>query len=161
MLFSAIKRNCLPVFAVVQGAEELARKVVEACEEDNKVEFLYPLDMKFRDRVEKIVKEVYGGDGVDWSKKALEKAIAFENDPKYDDFATMMVKTQYSLSDNPDLKGEPKGWRLQVSDVLEYDGARFLCPVAGGITMMPGTGSKPAYMKVDIDVNTGKISGIF
>ncbi len=144
-----------------EGALELAQAVIEACEEPVDFRYLYPLEMPLRKRVEVIAKEVYGADGVDWAPLAAEKAERFENDPKYADYCTMMVKTHLSLSHDPTLKGVPKGWRLPVSDILEYGGARFLCPMAGTISMMPGTGSDPAYRHVDVDVETGKVSGLF
>ena len=72
-----------------------------------------------------------------------------------------MVKTHLSLSDNPALKGVPKGWRLFVRDILTYGGAGFVVPVAGNISLMPGTGSNPAYRRVDVDVETGKVKGVF
>ncbi|MDD4571317.1 MAG: formate--tetrahydrofolate ligase [Clostridia bacterium] len=144
-----------------EGAIELAEQVMEACEEEVDLQYLYPLEMPLRQRVEKIAREVYGADGVDWSPEAEKKAIMFENDPKYADFATMMVKTHLSLSHDPVLKGVPKGWRLPVRDILVYGGARFLCPMAGTISLMPGTGSDPAYRRVDIDVETGEVKGLF
>ena len=145
-----------------EGALELAQAVVDACEEPQEpIRYLYELETPLRERVERIAKEVYGADGVDWSPLALEKAERFENDPKYADYCTMMVKTHLSLSHEPSLKGVPTGWRLPVRDILEYGGARFLCPMAGTISMMPGTGSNPAYRRVDVDVETGKVSGLF
>lgn len=144
-----------------EGAIELAKVVMEACEEEPQLNYLYPLEMPFRQRVETIAREVYGADGVDWAPEAEKKAIAFESDPAYNDFATMMVKTHLSLSHDPSLKGVPKGWRLPVRDVLVYGGARFLCPMAGSISLMPGTGSDPAYRRVDVDVETGKVKGLF
>ena len=72
-----------------------------------------------------------------------------------------MVKTNLSLSDNPTLKGVPKGWRLFVRDVLTFKGAGFVVPVAGAITLMPGTASDPAYHRIDVDVKTGKVKGVF
>jgi formyltetrahydrofolate synthetase len=144
-----------------EGALELAQAVVEACEEPVDLKFLYPLEMPLRQRVELIAKEVYGADGVDWSPLATEKAERFESDPYYADFCTMMVKTHLSLSHEPTWKGVPKGWRLPIRDILVYGGAKFLCPMAGSITMMPGTGSDPAYRRIDIDVETGKVTGLF
>jgi len=143
------------------GALELADAVVDACKDENNFQFLYPNEMKLRQRVEKIAKEVYGADGVSWTAAAETKAKAFENDPKYDEFATMMVKTHLSLSHDPTLKGVPKGWTLPIRDVLIYSGAKFLCPCAGDITLMPGTSSNPALRKVDVDVKTGKVQGLF
>ncbi len=144
-----------------EGALELADAVIEAAEEKNHFRFLYPLDMPLRQRVEIIAREVYGADGVVWSPEAEEKAREFESDPKYLEYATMMVKTQYSLSHNPDWKGVPKGWTLPIRDVLLFSGAKFLCPVAGDITLMPGTSSDPAFRRVDVDVDTGEVRGLF
>ncbi|MFC2067057.1 formate--tetrahydrofolate ligase [Chloroflexota bacterium] len=143
------------------GALELADVVKEACEEENNFKFLYPNEMKLRQRVETIAKEVYGADGVSWTAEAEAKAKAFEADPKYDEYATMMVKTHLSLTHDPTLKGVPKGWTLPIRDVLIYSGAKFLCPMAGTITLMPGTSSNPALRRVDVDVNTGKVQGLF
>ncbi len=143
------------------GAIELAEAVKEACNEENNFEFLYPLEMKLRDRVEKIAKEVYGADGVSWTPDAEAKAKMLESDPKYDDFATMMVKTHLSLSHDVALKGVPKGWTLPIRDVLIYSGAKFLCPCAGTISLMPGTSSNPAFRRVDVDTATGKVTGLF
>ena len=145
-----------------EGALELAQAVIDACEEPQEdIKFLYDLDTPLRQRVELIAKEVYGADGVDWAPLALEKAQRFESDPKYADYCTMMVKTHLSLSHDPKLKGVPKGWRLPIRDILEYGGAKFLCPMAGTISMMPGTGSNPAYRRVDINTETGEVSGLF
>ncbi len=143
------------------GALELADTVKEACEDKNDFKFLYPMEMKLRERVEQIAKVVYGADGVAWTPDAEAKAKKFESDPKYDEYATMMVKTHLSLTHDPAIKGVPKGWNLPIRDVLIYSGAKFLCPCAGTISLMPGTSSAPAFRKVDIDVNTGKVSGIF
>jgi methylenetetrahydrofolate dehydrogenase (NADP+)/methenyltetrahydrofolate cyclohydrolase/formyltetrahydrofolate synthetase len=143
------------------GALELADVVKEACEETNDFKFLYPNEMKLRERVEKIAKVVYGADGVSWNAEAEAKAKTFEADPKYDEYATMMVKTHLSLTHDPTLKGVPKGWTLPIRDVLIYSGAKFLCPCAGAISLMPGTSSDPAFRKVDVDTKTGKVQGLF
>jgi len=143
------------------GAVELADAIMDACEEENEFKFLYPIEMKLRDRVEKIAKVVYGADGVSWTSDAEAKAKQLESDSKYDDYATMMVKTHLSLTHDPTLKGVPKGWTLPIRDILIYSGAKFLCPCAGTISLMPGTSSNPAFRKVDVDVNTGKVSGLF
>ena len=143
------------------GAVEFAEAVKEACEEKTKFAFLYSIDTKLRDRVEKIAKVVYGAKGVSWSAEAEAKAKMLENDPKYDDYTTMMVKTHLSLSHDPTLKGVPEGWTLPIRDVLIYSGAKFLCPCAGTISLMPGTSSDPAFRRVDVDVKTGKVKGLF
>jgi len=143
------------------GALELADTVKEACEEKNDFQFLYPEDMKLRERVDKIAKVVYGAAGVAWSPEAEAKAKMFESDPKYNEYATMMVKTHLSLTHDPTLKGVPKGWTLPIRDVLIYSGAKFLCPCAGTISLMPGTSSDPAFRRVDVDTKTGKVQGLF
>ena len=143
------------------GALELADAVIEACNETNDFKFLYPLETKLRDRVSLIAKEVYGADGVSWTPEAEAKAKMLESDPKYADFATMMVKTHLSLTHEPTLKGVPKGWTLPIRDVLIYSGAKFLCPCAGAISLMPGTSSNPAFRRIDVDTDTGKVSGLF
>jgi methylenetetrahydrofolate dehydrogenase (NADP+) / methenyltetrahydrofolate cyclohydrolase / formyltetrahydrofolate synthetase len=143
------------------GALELADAVIDACNDENNFHFLYPLSMKLRDRVETIAKEVYGADGVAWTPEAEAKAKSFEADPDYDSYATMMVKTHLSLSHDPQLKGVPNGWILPIRDVLIYSGAQFLCPCTGTISLMPGTGSNPAFRRVDVDVETGKVRGLF
>jgi len=143
------------------GALELADAVIEASEEENDFEFLYPREMKLRERVDKIAREIYGADGVSWTPDAEAKARMLENDPKYDDYATMMVKTHLSLTHDPNIKGVPKGWTLPIRDVLIYSGAKFLCPCAGTISLMPGTSSNPAFRRVDVDTKTGKVQGLF
>ena len=143
------------------GALELADAVIEACNEKSDFKFLYPLETKLRDRVSLIAKEVYGADGVSWTAEAEAKAKMLENDPKYADYATMMVKTHLSLTHEPTLKGVPKGWTLPIRDVLIYSGAKFLCPCAGTISLMPGTSSNPAFRRIDVDTDTGKVSGLF
>jgi methylenetetrahydrofolate dehydrogenase (NADP+)/methenyltetrahydrofolate cyclohydrolase/formyltetrahydrofolate synthetase len=143
------------------GALELADAVLDACKEETNFRYLYPLEMKLRDRVELIAKQIYGADGVTWTPEATAKCVAFESDTKFDEYATMMVKTHLSLSHDPALKGVPKGWILPIRDVLVYSGAKFLCPVAGTISLMPGTSSNPGFRKLDVDVNTGKVSGLF
>lgn len=144
-----------------EGALDLADAVIDACKDPVDLKYLYDMDMPLRQRVETIAKEVYGADGVEWSDLATEKAKRFEADPKFKDFSTMMVKTHLSLSHDPTLKGVPKNWMLPIRDILVYGGAKFLCPMAGAISLMPGTGSRPAYMKVDVDTKTGAVSGLF
>jgi formate--tetrahydrofolate ligase len=143
------------------GSLEFADAVIDACKEDNDFKFLYPLEMKLRERVGLIAKEVYGADGVTWTAEAEAKAKMLESDPQYADYATMMVKTHLSLTHDPTLKGVPKGWILPIRDILIYSGAKFLCPCAGTITLMPGTSSNPAFRRIDLDTDTGKVSGLF
>ncbi len=143
------------------GALELADAVLDACEEESNFKFLYELDVTQRHRIEMIAENVYGADGVEFSSEAVQKLKAIEADPELGQFATCMVKTHLSLSDNPALKGVPKGWKLFVKDVLIFRGAGFVVPVAGDIKLMPGTSSDPAYRRIDVDVETGKVKGLF
>jgi len=144
-----------------EGALELADAVLDACEEPVDFKFLYEMDLPLRQRVELIAREVYGADGVSYTPEAEAKAKRFEADEKFRDYTTMMVKTHLSLSHDPAVKGAPKGWVLPVRDFLIYGGARFICPVAGNISLMPGTCSDPAFRRVDVDVETGKVRGLF
>ncbi|MHC4681450.1 MAG: formate--tetrahydrofolate ligase [Planctomycetota bacterium] len=143
------------------GAIELAEAVIQACDEKNDFKFLYDLKTPLRKRIELIAKEVYGADGVTYTDEALEKAKAFEADPMAGKLGTCMVKTHLSLSHDPDLKGRPTGWELPIRDIMVYKGAGFIVPVAGAIKLMPGTGSNPAFRRIDVDVKTGKVQGLF
>jgi formyltetrahydrofolate synthetase len=143
------------------GAIELAEAVVQACSEKNHFKFLYELDAPLRKRIELIAKEVYGADSVTYTDEALEKAKAMEADPDSKTLGTCMVKTHLSLSHDPDIKGRPTDWELPIRDILVYKGAGFIVPVAGAIKLMPGTSSDPAFRRIDVDVNTGKVQGLF
>ena len=144
-----------------EGAVELAEAVVSACNDQPAFKFLYDLNQPLRERIALIAKEVYGADGADYSPDAAKKLEAFEKDPATSKLGLCMVKTHLSLSDNPSIKGVPKNWKLFVRDCLVYAGAGFVVPVAGAITLMPGTASDPAHRRVDVDVDTGKVKGIF
>ena len=144
-----------------EGALELARAVIEACDEPNNFAFLCDLSEPIADRIDKQVKEVYGGDGVDFEPLALEKLAKYQANSETASLPICIAKTQYSLSHDAKLLGRPKGWRLPVKDILIYAGAGLLVPVAGEIKLMPGTSASPAYRKVDVDVETGKVKGLF
>jgi len=144
-----------------EGALELADAVIEACEEKSSFKFLYPDEMPLRQRIETIAKEVYGASAVTYTPVAEEKAKRMETDPELSKLATCMVKTHLSLTHDPTVKGAPKGWTLPIRDILTYRGAGFVVPVAGDIRLMPGTASDPAFRRIDVDVNTGKVEGLF
>lgn len=144
-----------------EGAEELARQVIAACEEPNDFHFLCDVAEPLSARLEKQVKEVYGGEGVDYEPAALEKMRAFEANPETAHLPICVAKTQYSLSDDATKIGRPTGWRLKVQDILIYQGAGFIVPVSGKIMLMPGTSANPAYRRIDVDVETGKVKGLF
>ena len=143
------------------GALELAEAVIKACDAPNAFAYLCDLSEPLRDRIEKQVVEVYGGDGVDFEPEALRKLEALQADPETARLPICVAKTQYSLSHDPKLLGRPKGWRMPVKDVLIYRGAGLVVPVAGEIKLMPGTSASPAYRRIDVDVETGKVKGLF
>ena len=144
-----------------EGAIDLAKAVVAACDAPNDFHYLCDLGEPLRARIERQVKEVYGGDGVDYEPEAMKKLEAFESDPETARLPVCMAKTQYSLSHDPNLMGRPTGWRLPVKDVLLYRGAGLVVPVAGEIKLMPGTSASPAFRRIDVDVETGKVRGLF
>ncbi|HON85667.1 MAG TPA: formate--tetrahydrofolate ligase [Syntrophorhabdaceae bacterium] len=143
------------------GALELADAVIDACNDEVRFNYLYPADLPLMERVETIAKNIYKADGVLWIPEAEVKARALEADPEKMDYYTVMVKTHLSLSHEPEWKGVPRGWTLPVRDVLIFTGAQFLCPVTGSISLMPGTSSDPAFRRIDIDTDTGKVRGLF
>jgi formate--tetrahydrofolate ligase len=143
------------------GAIEFAQAVVEACEEKNEFKFLYELDMPIKQKIELIAREVYGATAVEYSNEANVTIDRLQADPDLSKLGICMLKTHLSLSDNPALKGVPTGWNLKIREVLTYSGAGFIVPVAGSITLMPGTGSNPAFKRIDVDVKSGKVKGVF
>ena len=143
------------------GAVPLAEAVVEACEDEPKLDFLYADDTPLKERIRRIATNVYGADGVSYTPEAEAKADRIQADPELSKLGTCMVKTHLSLSHDPTIKGRPKGWTLPIRDILVYSGAGFIVPVAGAIKLMPGTASDPAFRHIDVDVNTGKVQGLF
>jgi formate--tetrahydrofolate ligase len=143
------------------GAIEFAEAVVAACEEKTEFKFLYDLEQPVKERIELIAKEVYGADGVEYSPEANSALARIQKDEELSKLGLCMVKTHLSLTDNPSLKGVPHGWKLKVREVLTYGGAGFIVPVAGAISLMPGTGSNPAFRRVEVDTDTGKVQGVF
>jgi formyltetrahydrofolate synthetase len=144
-----------------EGAIELAEAVVKASSMPSSFKYLYSLEEPLSDRIEKIAKDVYGADGVEYSDEAAYKLRVAESDPATSAMPICMAKTQYSLSHDPELKGRPRGWTLPITDFLTYSGAGFVVPVAGDIKLMPGTGSDPAYRRIDVDVSTGRVKGLY
>jgi formate--tetrahydrofolate ligase len=144
-----------------EGALELADAVIDACKDEVKFKFLYDKNMPLRARIETIAREIYGADGVTYTPEALSKAENLEKEPDISNMCTCMVKTHLSLSHDPTWKGRPQGWTLPIRDILTYRGAGFIVPVAGDIKLMPGTSSDPAFRRIDVDVETGQVKGLF
>ena len=117
--------------------------------------------MPIKQKIERIAKEIYGAEAVEYSNEANASIDKLQADPELSKLGICMLKTHLSLSDNPALKGVPKGWSLKIREILTYHGAGFIVPVAGSINLMPGTGSNPAFKRIDVDVKNGKIEGIF
>ncbi len=142
-----------------KGGEELAKEVVRLCEEKNDFSFSYELDCSIEEKIEKIVKRVYGGDGVAFTPVA-KKEIARLTALGYDKIPVCMAKTQYSFSDNPALLGAPNGFTVTVRNVKVSAGAGFIVALTGEIMTMPGLPKVPAAEKIDVD-ESGKITGLF
>lgn len=143
-----------------KGGEELAKEVVRLCEEE-KGDFTYSycLDGTIEDKIEAVVKKVYGGNGISIlpaAKKQIERLteLGFSNLP------VCIAKTQYSFSDNPALLGAPEDFTVTVKNVKISAGAGFIVVLTGDIMTMPGLPKAPAAERIDIDEN-GKITGLF
>jgi methylenetetrahydrofolate dehydrogenase (NADP+)/methenyltetrahydrofolate cyclohydrolase/formyltetrahydrofolate synthetase/formate--tetrahydrofolate ligase len=141
------------------GAAELAQAVVKAAERPSEVKPFYPLELGIKEKIERIALEVYGAERVSYSAEA-EKAIGTFSELGYDRLPICMAKTQYSLSHDASLKGAPKGFVFPVNDVRVAAGAGFIYPLSGEINTMPGLSSKPGYLGMDLDPDTGKIRGL-
>ena len=142
-----------------KGGVELAQKVVEACEKENNFHCLYDLDMPVYEKIETIAKEIYGADGVDFTKEARNAIDGFVK-LGADKMPVCMAKTQYSLSDNPKLLGKPENFRITVSSATLSNGAGFIVCQTGSIMTMPGLSKSPAAYRIDIDEN-GNTVGLF
>jgi formate--tetrahydrofolate ligase len=143
-----------------EGAIELAEAVLDACKENVNFKFLYELNEPVKTKIEKIAKEIYGANNVEYSPQSEEKIKIIESDDELRNLPICIAKTHLSISDDPNKKGVPKNWNLKVRDILIFRGAGLLVPVAGEISLMPGTASDPAYRRIDVDVETGEIKGL-
>lgn len=141
------------------GSIELAEKVIEACEKENNFHYLYDIDMPLYDKIETIAREIYGADGVDYTKQARDSLDGFIK-LGADKMPVCMAKTQYSLSDNPKLLGRPHGFRITVSSASLSNGAGFVVCQTGSVMTMPGLSKSPAAYRIDIDEN-GNTVGLF
>lgn len=141
------------------GGEDLARKVIAAAEKPSNFKFLYELDMPVKAKIEKIATEIYGAKGVIYTPTA-EKNIAKIEELGYGNLPICMAKTQFSLSDNPNLKGRPTGFEITIREAKVSAGAGFIVTYAGEIMTMPGLAKVPAAEKIDI-LPSGEIVGLF
>lgn len=143
-----------------EGGIDLAKEVVRLCEEEKpNFTYAYGLEGTIKERIETLVKKVYGGDGVSFLP-AAEKQIAQLSDLGFSHLPICMAKTQYSFSDDPTKLGAPDGFTVTVKSVRVSAGAGFLVVLTGDIMTMPGLPKVPAAEKIDVDEN-GNIVGLF
>ena len=142
-----------------EGAAKLAEAVVEACEQPSDFEFLYPLEWSIKEKIEHIAKEIYSAADVEYTEKA-EKQIASYEKSGFGNLPICMAKTHLSISHDPDLKGAPTGFTLPVREVRASVGAGFIYPLIGSMSTMPGLATRPAFMDMDLDLETGEVIGL-
>ncbi|MFQ5421134.1 MAG: formate--tetrahydrofolate ligase, partial [Anaerolineae bacterium] len=143
-----------------KGAVELGKAVIAACEKPSDFKFLYSLDLSIKEKIETIAKEIYGADGVEYSEKA-EEQIADYNRLGFDKLPMCMAKTHLSLSHDPALKGRPSNFIVPIREIRASVGAGFLYPLVGQMSTMPGLPTRPVFYDVDLDLETGKVVGLF
>ena len=144
-----------------KGSIALGEAVVAACEKPSDFDFLYPLKgTSIKEKIETICKEIYGADGVEYSEEA-EKKIALYTKLGFDELPMCMAKTHLSLSHDPLLKGRPTGFTVPIRDIRASVGAGFLYPLLGAMSTMPGLPTRPVYYDVDLDLETGRVLGLF
>jgi len=142
-----------------EGALDLAHAVIKATEKPSNFQFLYPLDLSIKEKIEIIAREIYGAEGVDYLPEAEER-IAEYTRLGFDKLPICMAKTHLSLSHDASLKGVPKGVRIPIRDVRASVGAGFLYPLLGTMSTMPGLPTRPIFMDIDIEPETGRIIGL-
>lgn len=142
-----------------EGGKELAKAVVEMCDEEKDFHFAYGLSDSIEEKIEKVVKRVYGGDGAEWSSKAKKEASRLTA-LGYGNLPVCMAKTQYSFSDDATKRGRPTGFRVAVRELSVSAGAGFIVVLTGNILRMPGLPKIPSAEQVDVDSN-GRIKGLF
>jgi len=143
-----------------EGALELAEKVIEAIKKPHEMKFLFPDDISIKEKIETIATKVYLADGVEYSSEANQK-IKLYTDLGFSKMTINVAKTHLSLSHNPNWKGVPRGYKLPVRDIRASVGAGFFYPICGSMQTMPGLPSRPAFVDVDIDPETGRTKGLF
>ena len=141
------------------GVKELANKVVSLCDKETEFKPIYPLDMKLKDKIEKLAKEIYRAESVEFDAKALKKLSQYE-EMGYKDLPICMAKTQNSISHDKSLLGSPEGYVFPVRDVQLFAGAGFVVAFAGDIVDMPGLPKSPSALNIDVD-DDGIVSGLF
>ena len=142
------------------GAKKLAEAVVKAANKPSKFQFLYPLEDTIKEKIETIAREIYRADGVDYSPEA-EEQIARYTRLGFDKLPMCMAKTHLSFSTDASKKGAPTGFRVSIREIRASVGAGFLYPILGDMRTMPGLPTRPVFYDVDLDLETGKVVGLF
>ena len=142
-----------------EGGVELAKAVVEACEQPSQFRLLYDIDLPVKEKIAEIATEIYGEDGVNYTAAAEKRLAEIEALGKAG-LPVCMAKTQYSLSDDPSRLGRPAGFTITVKDLRLSAGAGFIVALTGDIMTMPGLPKAPAARQIDVDA-AGQISGLF
>ncbi len=142
------------------GSVELGKAVMAACERPSDFKFLYPVEDSIKAKIETIARVMYGADGVEFLPEAEEKVELYTRNG-FDNLPICMAKTHLSLSHDPNLKGRPSGFIVPVRDIRASVGAGFLYPLLGTMSTMPGLPTRPAFYDIDIDMETGKVVGLF
>eukprot|EP01039_Chlorochromonas_danica_P008430 gene8430-9292_t len=171
----AVKAACLNegAFAAVvanhwakggAGAVDLGNAVIEACAASRAAgspfQFLYPLTTPLKGKIETVCREIYGAVGVEYSELAEQRLKAY-TEAGYDNLPVCMAKTQYSLSTDATKKGVPTDFTILVRDVRAAVGAGYIYPICGDIMTVPGLPTRPGFYDVDLDVETGRVIGLF
>ena len=142
------------------GAVKLAEAVIAACEQPSDFRFLYPLEWSIKAKIEAIAKNIYGAGSVSYTPEA-EAKIELYTRLGFAGLPICMAKTHLSLTHDPTLKGRPQGYVFPVRDVRASVGAGFLYPLCGEMRTMPGLPSRPVFYDVDLDLETGRVVGLF
>jgi len=142
------------------GAVDLASATLKACNSPSNFSFLYPLNQSLENKIRTIAQRIYGADDIECSEEVLQRLATFQ-DQGYGSLPICMAKTHLSLSCDVTKKGVPTGFTVPVFDVGLSAGAGFVYPLAGTISTMPGLPTRPGFYNVDVDVETGVITGLY
>jgi formyltetrahydrofolate synthetase len=142
------------------GAVKLAEAVVRAAEKQTNFKFLYPLELSIKEKIEIICTQIYGADGAEYTPEAEDK-IKLYTRLGFDKLPLCMAKTHLSLSHDPSWKGVPKNYKIPIRDIRASVGAGFLYPLLGEMRTMPGLPTRPVFYDVDLDLETGRVVGLF
>jgi formyltetrahydrofolate synthetase len=143
-----------------KGAIALAKAVIKAADKPTNFQFLYPLELSIKEKIETIAREIYHADGVDYSPEA-EAKIELYTKLGFDQLPLCMAKTHLSFTTEAAIKGAPTGFRVPIRDIRASVGAGFLYPLLGEMRTMPGLPTRPVFYDVDLDLKTGKVLGLF